>query len=80
MYLVTNSLYYYLAGVDYISDPVIPLVFTPGVSEQCAYITILEDSILEYDEHFSLHLNTSDDYVKFETKYAKVHIIDDDCK
>ena len=75
---------YPAAGVDYnISDPVTTaLIFTAGdMSEQCAYITIVDDIILEYDEHFSVHLDThDDDDVKLLKKYATIIIVDDDCK
>ena len=73
---------YPAAGVDYnISDPVTALLFTAGdMSEQCAYITIVDDIILEYDEHFSVHLNTTADDVKLLKNNATIDIVDDDCK
>ena len=74
---------YPAAGVDYnISDTVTALIFTAGdMSEQCAYITIVDDIILEYDEQFSVHLDThDDDDVKLLKNNATIDIVDDDCK
>ena len=69
------------ADVDYTASEVTTLLFLPGdATPQCAYITILDDTILEYTEHFSVHLDTTDDDVKFGYKYATVNITDDDCK
>ena len=67
--------------MDYISDPVTALLFTAGdMSEQCASITIQDDTILEYDELFSIHLNTTDDDVKVLKKYSSIDVVDDDSK
>ena len=72
---------YPVAAVDYVSDAVTALVFTADdMSAQCVNIVIVNDTILEDDEHFTAHLNASDSDVKFDTKYASVVIIDDDCK
>ena len=72
---------YPAAGVDYVSDAVMALVFTAAdMSAQCVYITITNDMLLEDEEHFSVHLNASDIDVKFDTMYATIIIIDDDCK
>ena len=69
------------ADVDYIASEVTTLLFLPGdATPQCAYITILDDTILEYTEHFSVNLDTTDDDVKFDYKYATVNIVDNDCK
>ena len=69
------------ADVDYTASEVTTLLFLPGdATPQCAYITILDDTILEYTEYFSVHLDTTDDDVKFGYKYATVNITDDDCK
>ena len=79
------------ADVDYMASEVTTLLFLPGdATPQCAYITIVDDTILEYTEHFSVHLDTTDyyyhydyyyyHYVKFDYKYATVNIIDNDCK
>ena len=69
------------ADVDYMASEVTTLLFLPGdVTPQCAYITIMNDTILEYTEHFSIHLDTTDDDVKLDYRYATVNITDDDCK
>ena len=54
------------------------LTFTSGTSEQCAHISILEDSILEDPENFFVHLATSDDDVKLLYNYSAITILDND--
>ena len=69
------------AGVDYISDAITPVHFiVEHVFEQCVYISVVNDTILEFDEYFTVHLKTTDGDVKFLTKYASIDILDDDCK
>lgn len=45
---------------------------------QCVEINITDDSCVEEDEEFTVHLTTDDDSVKFSTSYATVVIFDDD--
>ena len=66
------------AGSDY--TPInTTLTFTPSdSSEQCEYIIILQDSILEDPENFLVHLDTSDEDVKLQYNYSTVTILDND--
>jgi len=65
------------AGSDY--SPInTTMTFTSGTSEQCAHISILEDSILENPENFLVHLATSDDNVKLLYNYSAITILDND--
>ena len=65
------------AGSDY-SPISTMLTFTSGTSEQCAHISILEDSILENPENFLVHLATSDEDVKLQYNYSTITILDND--
>ena len=66
------------AGSDY--TPInTTLTFTPSdSSEQCEYIIILQDSILEDPENFLVHLATSDEDVKLQYNYSTITILDND--
>jgi len=65
------------AGNDYSSIST-TLTFTSNTPEQCAYISILEDSILEDPENFFVHLATSDEDVKLQYNYSTITILDND--
>jgi len=65
------------AGNDYSSIST-TLTFTSATSEQCAHISILEDSILEDPENFFVHLATSDEDVKLQYNYSTITILDND--
>jgi len=66
------------AGSDY--TPInTTLTFTPrDSSEQCGYITILQDNIVEDPENFLIHLATSDEDVKLQYNYSTITILDND--
>jgi len=64
------------AGSDY--TPInTTLTFTlSDSSEQCGYITILQDNILEDPENFLVHLATSDEDVMLQNVYSPITILD----
>ena len=64
------------AGSDY--TPInTTLTFTlSDSSEQCGYIIILQDNILEDPENFLVHLATSDEDVKLLYSYSTINILD----
>jgi len=64
------------AGSDY--TPInTTLTFTPSdSSEQCGYIMILQDNILEDPENFLVHLATSDEDVMLQNIYSPITILD----
>ena len=56
------------------------LTFQPGSALQhCSPVTVVDDSILEMYEVFSVILSTSDQAVNFGQESANVTIMDDDC-
>jgi len=54
------------------------LTFQPGITQQCADISIVEDVILENDEMFTVLLNTTDQAVVLSTATATIIITDND--
>jgi len=56
------------------------LTFNSSNSDEprCAYITILEDTILENPENLSVHLATPDEGVKLLYNYSTITILDND--
>ena len=69
----------YAAGIDF-NSTTSSLLFTPTNSgdPQCTDISIVDDTILENDEVFSVELSTNDLDVDFETASAMVTISDND--
>ena len=56
-----------------------PLRFLPGVNESCRIvIPIIDDSVLENNETFSVVLNTEDQNVVLDLTSATVTIVDND--
>ena len=57
------------------------LTFSPGVNESCTtIIPIVDDSVLENDEVFSVTLSTTDSDVSLDPASATVTILDNDGK
>ena len=69
-------------GLDYLplSSECRTLEFTlsNGLQEQCSYIEILDDSIIEGDEFFTLKLSSANPQVILARSEATVTIVDDD--
>ena len=76
----TMTMTLFSAGEDfyYITD--LELEFESGSFQECFHVFIINDTIKEYDEFFSLQLSTRDPYVWIREKNATVTIKDDDCK
>ena len=75
--LVNLYLLVLVAGRDYNASNT-TLTFTSSSTEQCDYITILNDNIREDSEYFFVHLATSDSYVNLLHSYSTITILDDD--
>ena len=56
------------------------LIFSPAVVSLCANVSIVDDSILESTEQFSVELSTTDFDVMLANTSASVIILDDDRK
>ena len=56
------------------------LIFRPAVVLQCVNLSIVDDSVLESTEQFSVLLSTSDSGVIFANSSAAVIIFDNDSK
>ena len=56
------------------------LIFSPAVISLCANVSIVNDSVLESTEQFSVELSTADFDVIFVNSSASVIIFDDDRK
>ena len=57
------------------------LTFSPGVNESCTtIIPIVDDTVLENDEVFSVTLSTTDSDVSIDPSSATVTIVDNDGK
>ena len=57
------------------------LTFSPGVNESCTTVfPIVDDSVLESDEVFSVTLSTTDSDVSLDPASATVTILDNDGK
>ena len=56
------------------------LTFQPGRIEECAEITIQEDTILEGSETFSIQVNTRDQNVTLTPANTTITIEDNDSK
>ena len=69
----------YAATADYGSTTAL-LTFEPADMEECVTIPIVNDTILEDNEFFSVMLVTSDSGVMFTRVMSSVEIMDDDCK
>ena len=59
-------------------DPPTTVEFSSTITQQCVRISILEDDIVEYNESFSVHINTSDPAVCIDIAYAYITILEDD--
>ena len=68
-----------IASADYISKS-IGLIFGPSISKQCVTIPVLNDTVPEVPEHFSVVLTTPLAGVIFTQDNATVVINDDDGK
>ena len=56
------------------------LIFSPAVVSLCANVSIVNDSVLESTEQFSVELSTTDFEVMLANSSASVIILDDDRK
>ena len=56
------------------------LIFTPAVVALCTNVSIVNDSVLESTEQFSVELSTTDFDVMLANGSATVTIFDDDRK
>ena len=57
------------------------LIFSPGINESCTtVIPIIDDSVLENDEVFSVMISTTDSDVSLDPASANVTIVDNDGK
>ena len=56
------------------------LIFRPAVVSLCTNVSIVNDSVLESTEQFSVELSTTDFDVMLANSSASVIIIDDDRK
>ena len=56
------------------------LTFRPAVVSQCINVSIVDDSLLESTEEFSMELSTTDLDVMLVNSLASVIIVDDDGK
>ena len=65
---------------DYAEPTSMELTIVAGADQQCTSISISDDPILENDELFSVHLNTTDEAVTLRPISANVSIGDDDRK
>ena len=54
------------------------IIFSPGINESCTMIPIVDDSVLENDEVFSVILSTTDSDVSLDPSSATVTIVDND--
>ena len=70
------------AGQDFTIEQVIPLIFQPGVPKLPVPFDILDDSIPEEKESFTLFLaiNETKRGLELGTSLTTINIIDDDCK
>lgn len=67
----------FTANTDYIPS-IGQLTFQSDHLEQCANIAVLEDTVLEDTEEFSVQLNTTDQAVDFTIETATVTLLNDD--
>ena len=65
---------------DYAQPTPMELTIVAGTDQQCTSISISNDPILEYDELFSVQLNTTDQAVILRPSSANITIGDDDGK
>ena len=63
---------------DYAQPTPMELTFLQGTSQQCANISISDDTVLENNEFFSVQLTTTDQAVTLSPRSATVTIGDDD--
>lgn len=68
---------FFTAVSDY-TPLTVPLVFQPGMIQECVDVFISSDFILESSEMFSVLLTTLDQAVSFSIISADVTIMDDD--
>ena len=73
-------LFLFVTGEDYVSQTFQPLVFTAVEIENCVDIEIVDDTIVETTEDFSLVLNTSEERVILSPNSTEIVITDNDCK
>lgn len=77
MIIVLNTLS--IADSDY-TPSMTQLTFQSGQLEKCTDVGILEDTILEVAEEFSVMLDTTDQAVDLSLESATVTILNDDSK
>ena len=65
---------------DYAQPTPMELTFLQGISQQCASISISDDSILENDELFSVQLTTTNQAVTLSPSSAIITIGDNDSR
>ena len=56
------------------------LIFRPAVVSQCINVSIVDDSVLESTEEFTVELSTTDLDVMLVNSSASVILLDDDGK
>ena len=73
-------LIFFVIGEDYVAQTFQPLVFTADEVQNCINIEIVDDTIVEPNENFSLVLSTSEERVTLSPDSAEIIILDNDCK
>ena len=67
------------AGADYVKER-LQLIIPAGENELVFEIDVLDDSVVEGDEYFSVYLTTEDVSLTVTTPTANVTILEDDSK
>ena len=67
------------AGADYVKER-LQLIILAGENELVVEIDVLDDSVVEGDEYFSVYLTTEDVSLTVTTPTANVTILEDDSK
>ena len=67
------------AAFDYVPLS-LEIQFNNSLARQCLDITVINDTILEFNESFFVNLDTSDSNVSIENQTATVLIENDDSK
>ena len=57
---------------------ILNFIVSPGIQEQCSYIEILDDDVIEPEEYFTVKLRTANPAVTLVNGEANVTIIDND--
>lgn len=79
--MIKLSLYLTLtAGTDYVPVSPVYIFFNSSITVQCLLVEVINDTILELNETFSVNLEVSDTDVILENQTVTIIIEDDDCK